>query len=259
MKRGSLCLILAVFLLLSACGRRQPELPQLLSVGDPEPVSRVLTRSEGEPVPTPTETSAPSPEPSPEPTPGETEEPGPADGMPFVGSRNSGIYHRGDCPQARNIKPENLVGWENAEKAEAAGRTPCRVCSPERETERIPLTTEPPEEPASAGDRGTPAETPIPEITDGTVSDPSVPSLPAEQTTQPTEAPESSPEPSPETQTPPVRSGEFRYVGSRQSDKYHDPDCRYARKIEEENLLGWNSVEEAETAGYSACKVCKPH
>lgn len=51
---------------------------------------------------------------------------------------------------------------------------------------------------------------------------------------------------------------EHAFVGSRLSDKYHDPSCRYAQKIDPENCIGWGSAEAAEADGYAPCKVCNP-
>ncbi len=52
--------------------------------------------------------------------------------------------------------------------------------------------------------------------------------------------------------------GEYRYVASTTSDKYHRPDCRYAEKIKDENKIFFSDAREAEEAGYSPCKVCNP-
>lgn len=51
-------------------------------------------------------------------------------------------------------------------------------------------------------------------------------------------------------------AGEF--WGSKNSNKYHYPDCRWAQKIKPSNLIKFNSPEEAQKAGYIPCKVCKP-
>jgi len=51
-------------------------------------------------------------------------------------------------------------------------------------------------------------------------------------------------------------SGQF--VGSKNSDVYHYPSCHHAKKIKAENLITFNSIEEAKAAGYRPCKVCKP-
>ncbi len=48
----------------------------------------------------------------------------------FVGSRNSTVFHRPTCSHAKRIKDENLVRFDSAKEAIAAGRTPCRSCRP---------------------------------------------------------------------------------------------------------------------------------
>jgi len=53
-------------------------------------------------------------------------------------------------------------------------------------------------------------------------------------------------------------SGDTKFVGSRNSNKYHYTWCRWALKIKPENLVVFNSPEEAIAAGYIPCKVCKP-
>ena len=49
-----------------------------------------------------------------------------------------------------------------------------------------------------------------------------------------------------------------KYVGSKNSDKYHKPSCVWAKKIKLENLVCFSSKEEAEDKGYKPCSVCKP-
>ncbi len=49
---------------------------------------------------------------------------------PFVGSRNSTIFHRTDCSHATRIKPANLIYFKTAREAEHIGRSPCRSCRP---------------------------------------------------------------------------------------------------------------------------------
>lgn len=48
------------------------------------------------------------------------------------------------------------------------------------------------------------------------------------------------------------------YVGSIDSDKYHNHSCRFAKKILSNNLIGFDSKEEAKRLGYSPCGVCRP-
>lgn len=51
---------------------------------------------------------------------------------------------------------------------------------------------------------------------------------------------------------------EKKFVGSKNSNKYHNLSCTWAGRIKPENRVYFASVAEAEKAGYVACKVCKP-
>ena len=53
-------------------------------------------------------------------------------------------------------------------------------------------------------------------------------------------------------------AADFRYVGSANSNKYHYPDCKWAKKISPKNLVTFKNAQEALKAGYVPCKVCKP-
>jgi len=48
------------------------------------------------------------------------------------------------------------------------------------------------------------------------------------------------------------------FWGSKNSNKYHYPECKWAQKIKPENLIKFKSPEEAFKAGYVPCKVCNP-
>ena len=48
------------------------------------------------------------------------------------------------------------------------------------------------------------------------------------------------------------------YVGSVRGDKYHRPDCEWARKIDSADLVRFFSAADAARRGYRPCKVCKP-
>jgi len=61
----------------------------------------------------------------------------------------------------------------------------------------------------------------------------------------------------PET-TPSQAVSSETFVASAKSNKYHYPDCRWAKKISPANLVEFNSAEEARKAGYVPCKVCSP-
>ncbi|MFC2174782.1 Ada metal-binding domain-containing protein [archaeon] len=49
-------------------------------------------------------------------------------GGPFVGSKNSDVYHRPGCMYANRIKVENRVWFRGAEEAEEGGYRMARVC-----------------------------------------------------------------------------------------------------------------------------------
>jgi methylphosphotriester-DNA--protein-cysteine methyltransferase len=53
-------------------------------------------------------------------------------------------------------------------------------------------------------------------------------------------------------------AADYKYVGSKNSNKYHYPDCKWAKKISPKNLLTFKTAQEALAAGYVPCKVCKP-
>ena len=48
------------------------------------------------------------------------------------------------------------------------------------------------------------------------------------------------------------------FVGSKWSDKFHNPYCTWAQKIKPEDRVIFLSVKDAEHAGYVPCKLCKP-
>jgi hypothetical protein len=51
---------------------------------------------------------------------------------------------------------------------------------------------------------------------------------------------------------------EVVYVGSKTSNKYHYPTCKWAQKIRPDHLIIFNSVKEAQAHHYIPCPVCKP-
>jgi len=51
---------------------------------------------------------------------------------------------------------------------------------------------------------------------------------------------------------------EYKYVASKNSKVFHRPDCSSAKRIKPENLVGYNSRDEAISAGKRPCKRCKP-
>lgn len=78
-----------------------------------------------------------------------------------------------------------------------------------------------------------------------------------EDTPQPTNPVQEDPVPTQEpTADPPVQSA-GTYVGSLDSDKYHNPGCRFAENILPENEIWFDTEEEAQAAGYEPCGVCQ--
>ena len=67
-------------------------------------------------------------------------------------------------------------------------------------------------------------------------------------------------EESPSSRSAPAQTG-HAYVGSSESERavYHYPSCRWVKNILPENLIGWDTVEDAQAAGYSPCGTCNPH
>ena len=55
-----------------------------------------------------------------------------------------------------------------------------------------------------------------------------------------------------------VYSGDYQYVASKFSVKYHLPTCKQALRIHERNRIMFNTAQEAVRAGYLPCGVCKP-
>ena len=53
-------------------------------------------------------------------------------------------------------------------------------------------------------------------------------------------------------------NNDYKYVGSVNSNIYHYTSCTWAQRIKESNLISFESVSDAKSSGYRACKVCKP-
>jgi hypothetical protein len=50
----------------------------------------------------------------------------------------------------------------------------------------------------------------------------------------------------------------FKYVGSKTSNKYHYPGCKWAAEIKLQNLIHFSSTAEARKQGYIPCPTCNP-
>lgn len=55
-----------------------------------------------------------------------------------------------------------------------------------------------------------------------------------------------------------IDAAEQKYVASKSSVIFHKPGCRWAQNISKENLITYNSKDEATKAGKRPCRTCKP-
>ena len=79
----------------------------------------------------------------------------------------------------------------------------------------------------------------------------------SEPTEQPVSEAVAPPDTEPVTETTSQKSSGV-YVGSVDSDKYHNPSCRFAKEILPENEIWFDSIEDAQNSGYSPCGCCHP-
>jgi len=63
-----------------------------------------------------------------------------------------------------------------------------------------------------------------------------------------------------EKTTPVVKpaTAQYKYVASKNSKVFHNPDCRWAQRIKPANLVTFSTREKAIQAGKRPCKICKP-
>jgi hypothetical protein len=55
-----------------------------------------------------------------------------------------------------------------------------------------------------------------------------------------------------------AQAAEYAYVASVNSEVFHQPNCKWAKKISPQNLVGFKTREEAIKSGRKPCRVCKP-
>ena len=58
------------------------------------------------------------------------------------------------------------------------------------------------------------------------------------------------------TQQKPSSQTTITYVGSKNSNKYHLPSCKWAENIKKSNKITFSSESKAKSKGYSPCKTC---
>lgn len=54
------------------------------------------------------------------------------------------------------------------------------------------------------------------------------------------------------------QTSEYMFVGSKNSNIYHKPSCKWAQKIVSYNLVTFKDAADAKSYGYRPCKVCRP-
>lgn len=92
----------------------------------------------------------------------------------------------------------------------------------------------------------------------GKTKEPTEPDKPKEQTKQQSQSETKKPEKNTNSAGKERRSNwsSGAYLGSTESDKYHDYECRAAKKILPENEVWFSSETDAQAAGYSRCGIC---
>lgn len=152
----------------------------------------------------------------------------------------------GCMPHSEDPKPDNaqaVIQKPQEQVDEQAPQTDAKTQSDETPGD---IQTQPEPDPTPAPD---PVVEPEPDPQPQPVTTP-------EPTPQPEQA-----EPAP-TLTPEQAFREslkqYAYVGSSESDKYHRPTCRWTSKINDGNLVHFDSAEEAQAAGYEPCGTCNP-
>lgn len=60
-----------------------------------------------------------------------------------------------------------------------------------------------------------------------------------------------------------AKAGKFifkkeQFIGNSNTNVFHRPDCRYAKKIDAEKRVSFTSRDRAVSQGYKPCKICNP-
>lgn len=134
------------------------------------------------------------------------------------------------CVYLYNIQPYIDIDYATGESARAPDAPLPSDEEPAQEPGPVP---EPPQEPG-------PAPEPPPVLQD-----------PSSQPEEPPSQPEESP--------PEAPAGPPTYVGNRNTDKFHDPNCSSVDQIKESNkVFFYGGREEPVSQGYAPCAVCRP-
>jgi competence protein ComEC len=135
---------------------------------------------------------------------------------PIIGNKNSKIYHTPGCSSYDKVSEQNRIVFKSVVEAEAAGYKRAKNCSPVETT--------------------TPATTAKPEVTPVAKPTPTSPSTTLSTTTS--------------------TSAAAPIIGNKNSKIYHKPGCPGYKSVSEKNQVKFNTVAEAEAAGYRLAKNC---
>jgi endonuclease YncB( thermonuclease family)/methylphosphotriester-DNA--protein-cysteine methyltransferase len=171
--------------------------------------------------------------------------PAPPEGT-VIGNKSNKKYHRPDCPGYRDMAERNRVFFKSVEEAEAAGYKRAGNCPAEiiqnatakpaystTATNATQASAATPATSSAAAAAAAPAPTPVAAPVAASAS---------AQSTPPTDA------------TPAAAAAPI--IGNKNSKIYHRPDCPGYKNVSEKNQVKFNTVEEAEQAGYRAAKNC---
>jgi endonuclease YncB( thermonuclease family)/methylphosphotriester-DNA--protein-cysteine methyltransferase len=156
--------------------------------------------------------------------------PAPPEGT-VIGNKGSKKYHRPDCPGYRDMAEKNRVFFKSVEEAEAAGYKRAGNCPAEPLTSSIAM-------PASKATQ--------------TSSQPNV--AKAETVAAPAAVPATT---ATAASSSPAVASTGEIIGNKNSKKYHAPGCPGYNSVSEKNQVRFNSVVEAESAGYTRAGNCK--
>lgn len=142
----------------------------------------------------------------------------------IIGNKNNKNYHRPDCPGYRAMAESSRVFFKSVEEAEAAGFKRAGNCPAEVITHRT---------------------APKPKASSASATAPTAASAaPAAAST------------SARTTPPAATAAAGLIIGNKNSKIYHRSDCPGYKSVSEKNQVTFNTVEEAEAAGYRAAKNC---
>jgi len=167
----------------------------------------------------------------------------------IVANRNSKKYHLPGCPGYRDTSEKNRVIFKSAEEAEAAGYVRAGNCRDE--------------DIKSVASTPRPAQTSRPQVTTTQATPLQSSSTTAQSaTTTTTQAATgttvaaATPNASPSQGNTNTAAATGPVIGNKNSKIYHLPGCPGYDKVSEKNQVKFQTVEEAEAAGYRKAKNC---